>query len=228
MNQVDWNTYKFHCSSIKSLMVTPRLKSETLSETTKSFLRQIYIKEVFGRVKTEMIANKFVRKGTMCETDSIALFEEVTGEKHFKNNKTIENDYVIGTPDVIAKDKILDIKTSWDLFTFFDVDRDKATDDYYYQLLGYMWLTGKDKAELAYCLVDTPEELINDEIYRLKFYMPEEEAEEFRINFMFGDIAKEKRVKKYLYEYNGEMVEAIQNRIEDCRAYLMELATVVS
>ena len=225
MNQVNWDEYKFHCSALKNLMVTPRLKSEVLSETTKSFLNDIYIKEVFGREKSEMVANKYVRKGVMCETDSLELLERVKGEKHFKNNKMLENAYIVGTPDIITLDKIKDIKTSWDLFTFFGVDEDQAQRDYYYQLLGYMILTGKKYAELVYCLVNTPEQMMNDELYRLKFYLPEEEAESYDINYIFDDIPEERRIKVFSFEYIKEEAELLEGKIKLSRVYLSALSS---
>ncbi len=32
--------------------------------------------------------------------------------------------------------------------------------DYYFQLQGYLWLTNKTEAVLAYCLIDTPLEIV--------------------------------------------------------------------
>ena len=41
-------------------MVTPRLKGETLSETTKSYLRELWVQETFGRKNPNTIANKAI------------------------------------------------------------------------------------------------------------------------------------------------------------------------
>ena len=222
MNKVDWSNYKFHCSGLKNLMVNPRLKSEALSETTKGYLRDIYIEEVYGRKKTDMVANKFVRKGVMCETDGLELVEKVKEEKFFKNQKTLQDDYLTGIPDVIA-DRIIDIKISWDLWTFLRVDQDMAWKDYYYQLLGYMLLAKKKHAELMYCLVNTPDEIIADEMHWLQFYFPEEQALEYRNNYEFDDIPIESRVKSYGFEFDKEEVEKLKERIELAKVYLINL-----
>jgi len=224
MKQLDFTNYKFHCSGLKNLMVNPRLKSETLSETTKSYLSELFIKEAFGREKSDMVANKYVRKGIECETDSIELYEKVKGEKYFKNQETLANDYFVGTPDIIADDKVIDLKTSWDLWTFFNVDQSQGEKDYYYQLLGYMDLTGKKKASLAYCLVNTPEGIIADDTYRLQFYMPEEKALEYRNNYIFDDIPEINRVKSYEFEYKEEEVEKLKERVQLSREYLSSLS----
>jgi hypothetical protein len=113
MNKVDFSNYKFHCSSLGLLMPKSRVKSDPLSQTTKSFLNEIFIKEVFSREKD--ISTPAMKKGTQVESDSISLVEKVTGKTLFKNNKQLENDYIVGTPDLRpGDDKIVkDIKSSW-------------------------------------------------------------------------------------------------------------------
>src|SRR5690606_29721418 len=107
------------------------------------------------------------------------------------NKKTLENDFIKGTPDVILTDKVVDIKTSWDIWTFLKVDETSANKAYLYQLLGYMWLTDTKKADLVYCLVDTPDDIMHEELRRLSYRYPEidqseEKAAVFKRNFQFG------------------------------------------
>lgn len=215
-----FKTYKFHASSLGKLMVNPRKKSETLSETTKSFLREVYIKEKYGRDRSYQTISKYTQKGTMVESDSLELVGQVSEKTLFKNLKTLENDFVIGTPDVILDDLIIDIKSSWDLWTFAEVTREKAVADYGWQIFAYLWMAGKTQGRLAYALVNTPEMLITDEIYRLSFKMSEKEAEQARINFEFSDIAPTERVKFFDIEFDAGAVEQVKTRITACREYL--------
>lgn len=219
MNTVNWSTYKFRCSSLPDLMTTSRKKDEVLSETAKSTLDEVFIREVYGREKSDTIANKYMQKGIMCETDSLELVERLTGKKYFKNLKQLENDFVKGTPDVVTPD-VVDIKTSWDIFTFKSVKEDKARKDYYYQLLGYMYLTGAKESHLMYCLVDTPELLANDELYRMSFKIPETEVEKYKNNYTFGDIPEIKRVKNYHFEYSESDIELLKTKLLAAREYL--------
>lgn len=219
----DFSTYKFRCSGLSNLMVSSRKKSDPVSETTKAYLRDIYIKEVFGRDRGYKTINKFTLKGTMVESDSLDLVEKATGKKYFKNLENFENDWIKGTPDIIEDELVRDIKSSWDLWTYAGVDEKKARQNYYYQLLGYMWLTGKKKGDLLYCLADTPEMLINDEIYRLSFKMPEEEAEKYRHNFKFDDIPAELRVKSFPFDFDELEVESLKEAIVNARAYLCSI-----
>lgn len=216
--------YTFHCSSLKNLMVSPRLKSETLSETTRGYLRDVYIEKVFGRRRADLIANKYVRKGVACETDSISLLEEVSGETYFKNQVTYTNDFITGTPDLVTDDEIIDIKTSWDIWTFAKTDEKQAYSDYYYQLLGYMALTDKKKARLAYVLVNTEEGMISDELYRLQFYIGEDEAMEYRKNFVYDDIDKKLRVKTFDFEFSEDDYASVVAKVEESRKFLEKLS----
>ena len=196
METVDWNKYKLHCSFLSTLMTTSRSKNDPLSQTAKAGLRDIWIKNIWGRERSDMVGNKNVQKGRTCETDSLELIERVTGKKYFKNQKTLENDWIVGTPDVTGSD-LVDIKTSWDLFTFMNATEDQAKKDYFYQVLGYMWLMNVKKATVSYCLVNTPEIIMTRELDRLSYTLPPEEIEQYRNNYIFDDIPEDKRIKSY-------------------------------
>lgn len=217
---MNFNTYKFHCSGLANLMVNGRKKDEVLSETTKGYLRDLWIKEMYARDFKYKSVTKYTRKGIMVESDSLDLVEVVTKKNYLKNLKLLENRWVCGTPDVITYGKVIDIKSSWDLWTFADVTEEKAKKDYFYQLLGYMWLTGKRRAQLMYCLVNTPDLLIEDEIYRLKYLMSEEEADAARINYVYDDIAPKNRLKCYTFKYDREQIDDLKRRILLARAYM--------
>lgn len=222
----DFSTYQFRCSGLKNLMVKSRTK-DALSETTKTYLRDIFIQETYGRHKPD-IDTKYTKKGTMVEPDSMDLVKEVTGITYFKNNTRLENEFIKGTPDINPKssDTISDIKSSWDIWTFAAVDEKKARDNYYWQVLGYMWLTGKTKGELLYCLVNTPDSIIEGEIYRLSFrFQNPEDANAFRVNYVFDDIEpKQLRLKKFTFDYSQDDVDALQKQVVAAREYLKGLA----
>lgn len=223
---MNFDTYKFRCSGLVNLLPNPIKKGEVLSETTKTYLRELWIKEVYGREK--LIATKYMDKGIACESDSLDLVKEVIGETYFKNNKTLENEFITGTPDVIASEFVRDIKSSWDLWTFAAVDESKARKDYLSQLVGYMWLTGKEKAYLDYCLVNTPEEIISYETYKLKasgaIKDTAEGEEKARINYVFDDIEPEKRLKTFAFEMDLEMQTKLTERILLSREYMNQLS----
>jgi hypothetical protein len=220
---MNFDNHKFHCSSLAYLLVDPRTKGETLSETTKTFLREEWIKAVYGREK--VISTKYMTKGIAVESDSLELVSQVMNTPLFKNKKTYENDYLIGTPDVILDSEIVDIKSSWDIWTYASVDENDARKNYYAQLLGYMMLTGKMTSRLIYALSNTPESTIQDELYRLSFQKPEinnsdEETARFRKNYIFDDIPLEKRIKVFEFEYDAAIEQKIVERVKLSREYL--------
>jgi len=223
MKNVNWETYKFHPSGLGNLLTNSRKKDELLSETAKSYLRELWIKEVWSREKSDMVGNKFTQKGIMAETDSLNLIEKVTGQKYFKNQKQFENDFIIGTPDVTGAN-LIDVKTSWDLFTFMAVTEEQARKDYYSQVLGYMWLLNHKKATVMYCLVNTPEILITDEMYRLSFKLPEDQTEKYRNNYIFDDIPENQRIKVFNFDYDEAIINTIKERIVCAREYLKNVS----
>lgn len=221
MNEFDFLTYQFRCSGLAHLMIKPRSKIEVLSESTKTYLRDIYIQEVFGRHHPQIV-NGAMQKGTMVESDSMDVLKAATGLTYFKNNKHLNNDFIKGTPDIIAQDNlVIDIKSNWDLWTFAATDEKKATDSYYYQVLGYMWLTGKTKGKLAFCLTNTPEEIMYKETQKLAWSMDQAEAEDIiRKNHTFDDVPAELRVKQFDFDYSEQDVEMLKNQIILAREYL--------
>lgn len=210
-----------HCSSLPDLMTNGRSKDSILGETAKTAARNAYVEYVFGRRDTGSI-NKFTQKGIMVETDGIELIQKVTGKVYFKNQETFSNEFITGTPDILDKQEsmVVDVKNSYNIWTFMSVTLEKATADYYEQLQGYGDLTGMKKARLAYTLVNTPTKLIDDEIYRLSFTIGEDEAREYEKNFIFDDIPAEMRLKVFDFDIDAGVIAQIHQRVIDARDYL--------
>lgn len=230
MEKIDFSNYTFRCSSLPTLMVNSRTKGEPLSETAKACLEEIWIREIFGREKFDT-SNKYTEKGVLCEPDSMDLVQKVTKETYFKNKKRFYNEFINGEPDIILSSEqvVKDIKSSWNIWTYASVDRKKAVNDYYWQMLGYMWLTGSKVGELIYCLVNTPEEIMNNELYKLSFKYPDmnesdEKAEKYRKNYVFDDIPPELRMKTYLIERDEDAITLLKERLVAARSYLATLS----
>lgn len=224
MKKLNFSNYKFRASGLPTLMTASRSKSDPLSETTKTYLKGLWIAEVYGREKYDT-KNKFTEKGIISEPDSLNLIQEVTGEAFFKNQEHLVNDFIQGTPDIIKLPRIKDIKTSWDIWTFQAVDKDYAEKEYFWQVQGYMWLTGLKLADLVFCLVNTPEEIINDELYKLSFKYPElyysQELEaKMKRNYIFDDIPAKKRLKNFKFRSSQKKIRMLKKQIKLARAYL--------
>ena len=226
MKKVSFDNYKFRCSSLGRLMVNPRSKKDILSTTTKKYLHEIHKEVIFG--KTTELQSKYLSKGLQVEDDSIKLLNSITGKDFVKNEKQFNNDYLSGTPDIVGKE-LIDIKSSWDFTTFPMHDTGLPNKDYYWQMQGYMTLTEKKDASVIYCLVDTPPNLIQDEVRRLSWKLgmievPMELESEVYESLTYADVPSELRIKRFDVEYNDEDVQRLYERIEICREYLNDLS----
>jgi hypothetical protein len=213
------NTLKIRCSSLGAIMTDPRSKSETLSETCKKEIRKIWIWNNFHKQKD--ITSKHMEKGLENEEKALTMITEHNGRLYFKNEKSMSNDYLKGTPDIIHETGVIDTKVSWDIFTFMEAEMTKA---YEYQLRGYMALTGLKSAQLVYVLTDTPEKLILDEVRRASWKMgmievPQEMEDLIRFNMTYDNVPKEKRVKTFEITHDEGILQEIYAKIELCREY---------
>ena len=144
-----------------------------------------------------------------------------------KNVISFTNDFISGTPDILS-DQLIDIKSSWDFTTFPMHQQSLPSKDYYWQMQGYMMLTEKKICKVAYCLVDTPETLIQDELRRLSWNLgmievPMDLESEVYERLQYSDIPDELRVKEFVIEYNEQDIESLKKRIDLCREYLSEI-----
>lgn len=218
---------KIRCSALGKIMTAPRSKSEVLSQTAKTYIEELAKEHLFGIKK--VFKSRYTDKGNEVEEQAIELTEDVLGFEFLtKNEKYFENDYIKGTPDVITTSLIIDVKSSWSGETFPFFESELPNKDYYFQVMGYMWLTGKQNALISYCLVNTPEEIVNDEIRRTSYGKYEIEPSEETINDVrsihnFNHIPKDRRVKAFHVEYNEGVINEMKTRIDECRKYFNTL-----
>lgn len=219
----------FRCSGLGNLMTEPKLKSEKLSETTKKYLLEVHILNKYGRKKD--ITNNYILKGLLVEEDAISLYCRITKELLFKNEELFSNDFIQGTPDLLSKKDelvIVDTKARWDIWTYFDSVLEPMSKNNYWQLMGYMWLTGAKKARIANCLVDTPDPLINDQKRKFMWQaniLDENETTlevfaEIEKNAKFSDIPMERRLNVREISFDEAEIERLKQRITDCREYI--------
>jgi hypothetical protein len=204
-------------------MTNARSKSEVLSKTCKSYLQELAIEEMYG-IKKEF-SSRYTDKGVEVERTSIDLIQDNCDFGFmYKNEEHFENDYLIGTPDVNTDNILLDVKSSYDATTFPWFEEEIPNKDYYFQLQGYMALCNKRKSVLAYCLVNTPYQIVEDEVRRAhwKEHLIDE-SEELRADVEarhnFDHIPPEKRIKTFEVRYDKEVIKAIYERIKECRKY---------
>lgn len=197
-----------------------------LPVSVKSVLNKLWAEETFQ--KRREVETKYMDKGIIVEEMSISLYSRVIGKPFFKNKERKKNDLISGEPDNTYDSVIRDIKSSWDLTTFPFNETEIPNKNYYWQLMGYMDLWEFQRAELIYCLVDTPEELINDEKFRVArktgyLDLPDFLENEVINRMTFSDIPEPMRVNVFDLKYDFEAVKAMYKRLYQCREYLFEL-----
>jgi hypothetical protein len=143
------------------------LKEKSLSAGAKTYCEQIAKEFVYGY--QDDVTSKYMEKGLLVEDQSIALYNEVFFTSHSKNTERRENEWVTGECDIDTGRKIIDIKSSWSLATFPATAASAYDVDYEWQVRTYMWLWDRPEAEVAHCLVNTPDELIGYESADLHF-----------------------------------------------------------
>ena len=195
--------FKIRCSAISKIMTNPRSKAETLSETCKSYLEE-WLKEQIYETRKE-ISSKYLSKGSEVEALAVDYYATERGLGFILQNiDHFEDDYFTGTPDLILPNEVIEMKASWDCFTFplFDNEPDKG---YWMQANGYMHLTGRTKAKLVYTLQNTPDEL------------------EYNEPVSYDHLPSKLRIKEFEFDYDQEFINDVIERVKLCRIYIESL-----
>lgn len=200
---MNYPTFKIRASASGKVMTNPRNKSELISETTKTYIKEWLTEHIYG-IRKE-IKSKYLSKGLKLEDMAIdKAIEWLDLPLSIKNEKHFEDEFFKGTPDLIVSDTVYDIKCSWDAFTFPLFEKEIPTKDYYYQLQVYMHLTGCKKAFLTYVLLNTPDELTWEEKHN------------------YDNMDKKYRIKTFEIEYSEEVIADLKERVTNIRTFIKE------
>lgn len=236
----DFSKILIRASAFGKLMTEPKdvaaKKNGDLSKTAKTYLKQLYIEEIWGLSKE--IRNKFCDKGKMVEEETLTLLSRLDKKLYIKNDIQLKNEYFKGEPDIFrGKDinhaeYLIDAKSSWDAWTFMDVFGEKLNSDYECQMQIYFNLCNCKEGEVSYCLISTPQTLIDDEKRRLFYNMnagtefnPDYMAavEELELSSRFDHIPMEHRRIKFPVKRDDEFIELAKQKVVKAREYLQEL-----
>lgn len=219
---------QFRCSGLGKLMTSPRSKGEVLSETAKTFIEDVFREKEYGIYKN--ISSRYTDKGIQMEDEAIQLAGNVLGWdlNVNKNEERLKNEWITGIPDINTETLLADIKCSWSGSTFPFFDTELPNKDYFWQLQGYMMLTGHLQAELVYCLMNTPQQIVEDEVRRMhwKLNLLEEsldvrEAVECQHNF--DHLSDNLRIKRFIVEGSIDAENRIKEKVEQANEYYLSL-----
>jgi len=203
--------HKFRASALSEIMTDPKSKDEVLSVGAKTAVMKLAKELVYGY--DEQISSKYMEKGILVEDQAIALYNEVFFTNHQKNIARMSNLWITGECDIFTPEKIIDIKSSWSLSTFpvtSEAGKDKG---YEWQGRAYMWLWDVDQFEVAYCLVNTPDELIGYEQPDLHYV---------------DHINPELRVTRVQYTRDKALEDKIKQRVEAANEYLTAMVRQIA
>ena len=217
--------FKIRASACGQIMTNDR-SGKGMGKTAKEYCETWLKEQIYGRRK--QIDSKFMTKGTLQEDDAIDLVAEQLGlGLILKNDKYFSNVYCTGTPDVILPGMIIDVKCSWDCFTF-PVFQDAIDKSYYLQGQVYMWLTGREHYKLCYCLMDTPQHLIEREA-RYRSADTGEDYDDLLPQLIkhhsYSDVDARYRLRVFDFGYDQSVIEQIIERVGQCREYIETLKT---
>jgi hypothetical protein len=156
-----------------------------LSKTALSVLHNIYLSEIHGY--KEEVTNKYVKKGLAKEDEGIRIYQKVQSEYAEKNELKYFSPFIAGTPDLIFDDKVVDIKSNWNIRTFHLAGRD-SKNKYAWQLIAYKSILKhalpspiERKMYVCNVLIDNDEDSIlqdiKSECYKRNLFLGSELAE---------------------------------------------------
>lgn len=203
--------FKFRASAISRIMTEAKAKDEPLSVGAKTELESIAKQLVYGYSKE--VSSKQMEKGILVESQSIELYNSVFFTNYAKNTERKTNDWVTGECDIFTGSKVIDIKSPWSLDTFPALSASGTDRDYEWQLRTYMWLWDCDEAEIAYCLVSTPPELVGYESEDLHYV---------------EEINPVLRVTRVPYKRDKALEDRIKFKVDAANAYLSQLVKQIA
>jgi len=222
------NQFKCRASAASKLMTNGRGK-DTVGKTALSYVEQWAVDYVCGL--SAPMRSKYTEKGILVEDDAIQFACDFFGWGFAqKNEQSCQDDHVTGTPDIIPGDFFVDIKSSWSTATFpYFAELDKG---YMLQLQVYMALTGLERAELVYVLMNAPEHLIDREANAMAREQGEEEVsqsiwETCMQRMTFDHLPRRLRVKRYEVKRDDELIAGMRDRVDRVRPYAQDCVEVL-
>lgn len=197
----------FRASGLSKIMTDPKSKSEILSEGAKTEIGRIAREMIFGFKGS--FGSRETEKGTAVEQSSIDLYNSVFFTSYEKNTERKSNAWITGECDIDTGRKIIDIKSSWSLETFPLRAADAESKAYEWQVRAYMMLYDRPEAEIAFCMVDTPEHLIS----------PYDNRDIHVVSHLDENL----RVTRVKVARDAALEDKIKAKVEAANAYLYQL-----
>lgn len=207
-----------------------RKDNPELPSGAKTYCQKWLKEQLYNRRKH--FSNLYLEKGILCEDDAIEFSSEFYGWIGAeKNDEWFENAYAQGTPDImLAYEKhVIDIKNSYDAFSFPLFETEIPTQGYDDQLQVYLLLTSYEKATLCYCLMNAPLDIMKVEMKRLSWKegsmgaISDELYQKVKAEMTYDNLIPELRLKTFTVVKDASFESRLIERVEMCRKYINQL-----
>jgi len=145
---------RFTPSELHRLMVEPKVKSELLSVGAISYIKEKLAESLISdiTIENEFQGNAATAWGNAYEDEAINIFADQSDTEIIKPGFIIKNDFFGGTPDGVSADNSFGIEVKCPYNPAIHLDNlllspdefKKARKEYYWQIQGYIYLTGID------------------------------------------------------------------------------------
>jgi hypothetical protein len=222
-------------------LIAKRDAPPKLSDTCISYLKEVYVHEKYGKEPVGGAErSKYTLKGRAVEDESIMMLSRIDSKVYEKNTIRYKNEFLTGEPDIKVTEgglpkKIIDIKSSYDFATLLSNYGSGLNPLYEAQVQGYMALTGATEAEICYCLVNMPQEIIEGEKRRIFYAINpvteddprfKKEVERMEFNMTFDEIPITERILRFSVIRDDLFIEKVYKRIEACRDWLKNFDSI--
>lgn len=217
-----------------------------ISKTNETILKKIYSREKYGKY-VQSISSDYTPSminGTMSETKSLELLSEVIGKKIKVSKDTISNNVLKGKIDgytgrsLYKANHVYEVKTATNYESFLGfLDTSEEKTKHYWQLMGYLAITGAKSGSIVHCCVSYHPNIITSEINKYLYKIRgldisqervDSEIAKIRNNLTFDEIPKNERVIILTIDRNEEDIELINKRAVLFREWLNDFDTKMS
>lgn len=210
------------------------LADPPLSKTAINLLTRRFAYERFAKFSASKGKNfTWSEKGNLLEQEGIEMLSKLDKVYYCKNMDIVTNDYLLGKCDIHSPERsaILDIKVAWNINTFLSTLNAPLKALYWYQMQGYLELYDLPFGEVCFCLLSTPEDMVERERLKLlnKYVFGEISRDDFdktletlNLSMSYSKLPLKKRVIRFRVDRDKSIIPKIYKKVERCREWLHE------
>jgi len=220
------------------------IRDATLSQKAKSCLKDIYVREKYDKkvINLGKDYNIGMINGTVSEHRSLELVQSMHKQKINVNKDLVYNKLIKGKLDgFIGKNikkasTVIEIKTAQSMQSLLtSIDDQDLLNKYYWQLVGYMYLTNSQSAEIYHVVVTYDESIITETINRyllrirgmnIPTTLVEKEKSDIRRSLSFDDIPTKDRVIRIVARRNENDIQRVIKKLKVCKKYIRQFEKI--